>query len=324
MAKRSLNKVEEQIETNVLKAWYDNGLLLREIRDDKLYKKKYGTFEEYAEQRWGWSGRHAYRMIEASERFQAIENVTKNGSFGHKILPSNEAQVRPLTELSDAEAVYVWGQVTEQHDRPTMQKVEDAVRAYKANPTVVPEIIPHERAKISSAKVLYNAGDNDECYTPEYAVRALVPHLEKFKGKTIWCPFDEATSNFVKVLESEGFNVVRSHINEGQDFYTHAPLDWDVMVSNPPFTNKRGIFERAIELGKPFALIMSNTWLNDAAPKQVFRNITLQLLMFEERMKFMNQDNSENKITFSSSYFCVDVLDQQIMFDSLKGHGYGA
>ena len=99
MAKRSLNKVEEQIETNVLKAWYDNGLLLREIRDDKLYKKKYGTFEEYAEQRWGWSGRHAYRMIEASERFQAIENVTKNGSFGHKILPSNEAQVRPLTRL---------------------------------------------------------------------------------------------------------------------------------------------------------------------------------------------------------------------------------
>ena len=326
MAKRSLNKVEEQIETNVLKAWYDNGLLLREIRDDKLYKKKYGTFEEYADQRWGWSGRHAYRMIEASERFQAIENVTQNSSLGHKILPSNESQVRPLTELSDAEAVYVWGQVTEQHERPTRQKVEDAVRAYKANPTVVPEIVPHDRAKLSSANagVLYNAGDNDECYTPEYAVRALVPHLEKFKGKTIWCPFDEATSNFVKVLESEGFNVVRSHINEGQDFYTHAPLDWDVMVSNPPFTNKRGIFERAIELGKPFALIMSNTWLNDAAPKQVFRNITLQLLMFEERMKFMNQDNSENKITFSSSYFCVDVLDQQIMFDSLKGHGYGA
>ena len=265
-------------------------------------------------------------MIEAAERFQAIENVTQNGSLGNKILPSNESQVRPLTELSDAEAVHVWGQVTEQHERPTRQKVEDAVRAYKADPMVVPEIIPPDRAKLSSANagVLYNAGDNDECYTPEYAVRALVPHLEKFKGKTIWCPFDEATSNFVKVLESEGFNVVRSHINEGQDFYTHAPLDWDVMVSNPPFTNKRGIFERAIELGKPFALIMSNTWLNDAAPKQVFRNIPLQLLMFEERMKFVNQDNSENKITFSSSYFCVDVLDQQIMFDSLKGYGYGA
>jgi len=324
MVKRSLNKVEEQIETNVLKAWYDNGLLLREIRDDKLYKKKYGTFEEYAEQRWGWKKSRAYQMIEAAERFQAIQNVHKNGSFVDKILPTNEAQVRPLTQLSDAEAVHVWAQVTEQHERPTMQKVEDAVLAYKLNPTVVPEIIPPaDRAKLSSANagVLYNAGDNDECYTPEYAVRALVPHLEKFRGKTIWCPFDEATSNFVKVLVSEGFNVVHSHINDGQDFYTHTPLEWDVMVSNPPFTNKRAIFDRAIELGKPFALIMSNTWLNDAAPKQVFRNVPLQLLMFEERMKFINQDN---KITFSSSYFCVDVLDHQIMFDSLKGYGYGA
>jgi len=57
------------------------------------------------------------RMIEAAERFQAIENVPKNGSFGDKILPSNESQVRPLTQLSDAEAVHVWGQVTEQHER---------------------------------------------------------------------------------------------------------------------------------------------------------------------------------------------------------------
>ena len=31
-------------------------------------------------------------------------------------MPENEAQVRPLTELSEAEAVHVWGQVTEQHD----------------------------------------------------------------------------------------------------------------------------------------------------------------------------------------------------------------
>ena len=106
MVKRSLNKVEEQIETNVLKAWYDNGLLLREIRDDKLYKKKYSTFEEYADQRWGWQKSHAYRMIDAAERFQAIENVPQNGSLGDKILPSNESQVRPLTELSDAEAVH--------------------------------------------------------------------------------------------------------------------------------------------------------------------------------------------------------------------------
>ena len=37
--------------------------------------------------------------LEAAERFQAIENVPQNGSLGDKILPSNEAQVRPLSQL---------------------------------------------------------------------------------------------------------------------------------------------------------------------------------------------------------------------------------
>ena len=265
-------------------------------------------------------------MIDASERFKALENVAKNGVFGNKSLPANEAQVRPLAELSDAEAAHVWGQVVETHERPTQEKVKEAVDEFKANPVPVTEIDqPTDRAKLSSAnaEVLYASGDNDECYTPAYAVRALIPHLEKFRGGTIWCPFDDESSNFVNILKEEGFNVIRSHISEGQDFYTHEPLEWDVMVSNPPFTNKRQIFERALYLGKPFALIMSNTWLNDAAPKQIFKNATLQLLMFEERMKFLNQDNSVNKITFSSSYFCVGVLENQIMFDSLKGYGYG-
>jgi len=39
-------------------------------------------------------------------------------------------------------------------------------------------------------------------------------------------------------------------------------------------------------------------------------------------MKFLNQDNSVNKITFSSSYFCCGVLANDIMFGSLKDYGY--
>jgi len=62
------------------------------------------------------------------------------------------------------------------------------------------------------------------------------------------------------------------------------------MISNPPFTNKRKYFERALSFNKPFALIMTNTWLNDAAPKQLFKDKELQLLMFDKRMKFISPD----------------------------------
>ena len=91
-------------------------------------------------------------------------------------------------------------------------------------------------------------------------------------------------------------------------------------MSNPPFTNKRQIFERALSFGKPFALIMSNTWLNDSAPKQVFKDKQLQLLMFEERMKFSNNGVVQNKITFSSSYFCYNLLPKDIVMDRLSDY----
>lgn len=88
-------------------------------------------------------------------------------------------------------------------------------------------------------------------------------------------------------------------------------------MSNPPFTNKRKIFERALSFDKPFALLMSNTWLNDAAPKQLFKEKQLQLLMFEERIKFKNNGVVENKITFSSSYYCYNLLPKDIIMESL-------
>lgn len=169
---------------------------------------------------------------------------------------------------------------------------------------------------MSSKSILYSNGKNDECLTQSYGVKPIIKYIPK--GKIIWCPFDKDDSEFVVQLKSEGFDVIHSHIDLGQDFYTYEPPEWDIIVSNPPFTNKRKIFERCLSFDKPFALIMSNTWLNDSAPKQLFRDKDLELLMFEERMKFTNNGVVENKITFSSSYYCYKLLPKQIIMESLK------
>lgn len=123
----------------------------------------------------------------------------------------------------------------------------------------------------------------------------------------------------MKLIRKAGHKVIATHIDNGQDFYTYEPNEhWDCIVSNPPFTNKRLIFERALSFNKPFALIMSNTWLNDSAPKQLFKDKDLQLLMFDKRMKFMNNGEVQNKITFSSSYYCWNFLPKQIIMGELK------
>ena len=63
---------------------------------------------------------------------------------------------------------------------------------------------------------------------------------------------------------------------------------------------------------------MSNTWLNDSAPKQLFRNKQLQLLMFEERIKYINNRVVNNKITFSSSYYCYNLLPKDIIMEKIE------
>lgn len=68
---------------------------------------------------------------------------------------------------------------------------------------------------MNEAAVLYSEGKQDECYTPAYAVRALLPHLPK--GKIYWCPFDTEESQFVQQLVAAGHRVEFSHISQGQD-----------------------------------------------------------------------------------------------------------
>ena len=172
------------------------------------------------------------------------------------------------------------------------------------------------RVNVDSSKLMYSSGNNDECYTPDYAVKPILEYIPE--GATVWCPFDTEASEFVRLISKQN-KVIKSHLDDGQDFLQWQPSeDWDVIVSNPPFSNKRKFFERALSFNKPFALIMTNTWLNDSTPKILFHDKDLQLLMFDKRMEFNQSDGKvNNKITFSSSYYCWNFLPKQIIMKEL-------
>ena len=131
------------------------------------------------------------------------------------------------------------------------------------------------------------------------------------ESKIIWFPFDTEHSEFVLKFRAAGFEVVYSHICKGQDFFEYEPPQWDVLVSNPPFSRKVDVFDRCLKLGKPFALLMSNYWLNNVAPCRLFLNAELELLMFDKRIQFGEGKN----VPFNSSYFCHRVLPKPIIFE---------
>lgn len=169
-----------------------------------------------------------------------------------------------------------------------------------------------------SQQLLYNKTGNDEAYTPEYGVKPILKYIPK--NWVVWCPFDKKDSYFVKLI-SKTNKVIYSHIETGQDFFEYEPEEhWDCIISNPPFKNKRHFFERALSFNKPFALIMTNAWLNDSYSKKVFMEADrqMQLLLFDKRIKFANPYGKENnKITFSSSYYCCDFLPNDLICEYL-------
>lgn len=159
-----------------------------------------------------------------------------------------------------------------------------------------------------------STGNNDECYTPRYAVEPLLEFMDK--NLIYWCAFDTEESEYVKVFREHEFKVVLSHVKTGQNFLNYEPEKWDVLISNPPFTDKRTIFNRCLSFGKPFALLMTILWLNDKAPKEVFYNHDLQLLLFDERIEYKNQKVGD-KINFASAYYCYNFLPKQIIIKKL-------
>ena len=82
--------------------FYSVGKALKEIRDDRYYHKlSFKNFDSYVKVRWDMGRSHAYRLIEA---VSVIDNLSPIGD----VLPRNEAQARPLTQLDIFSQKKVW------------------------------------------------------------------------------------------------------------------------------------------------------------------------------------------------------------------------
>jgi len=170
--------------------------------------------------------------------------------------------------------------------------------------------------KMSSWLNKNSFNSKDEYYTPKILVKPILKYLKP--NSTIWCPFDTENSEFVIELKNDGHNVIYSHIVLGQDFFTYTPdIDYDYIISNPPFTLKKKVLERLYWLNKPFAMIMGLPILNYQEIGNFFvnRNSDIQLLIVDKKVSF-----DGNTASFNNSYFCRNILPRDILFEHLENN----
>ena len=164
--------------------------------------------------------------------------------------------------------------------------------------------------------------ESDEVYTPAYAVKPIIKHISTFfdADATIWCPFDEEDSNFVILLRNAGYNVIASHIKNGQDFFEYEPdVEYDCIISNPPFSIKDKILKRLCELNKPYAILLPLPTLQ--GQKRFPYLADCQALIFDKRINFFkNKETKEIQkgVAFASIYICRNFLNKDLIFEELE------
>lgn len=158
----------------------------------------------------------------------------------------------------------------------------------------------------------------DEVYTPFYAVQPLLEFISK--DKKIWCPFDEEWSAFYQTFTENGYNVVRSSLSDDKDFFKYEPDDWDILISNPPFSKKDAILKRVYQLDKPFALLLPINTIQSKVRYKIFKN-EIQMLCFDSRVDYHTWNNMQYTTKgnhFSSAYFCRNILPTKLELRELK------
>ena len=147
----------------------------------------------------------------------------------------------------------------------------------------------------------------DEYYTPKYVVEIILPYLKSKDIKTIWCPFDTEESEYVKVLKVNGYKVINTHIDLGQDFLNYEPnFEFDAVISNPPFSIKNDVFEKTIAFGKPWAYLMSATSIQSASLIRILKEEKeMYFVMFDRRISY-----DGDRPPFQSWYFTGGLLNK--------------
>lgn len=113
----------EEVIASGLQTFFEVGQCLAHIRDRRLYRREFATFEEYCRRRWDMSKIHAYRLLHGA----AVRSELSRQ--GISPLPDAESQVRPLTNLPAKQQSQAWIRAVERakDHRVTAKLVHESV-----------------------------------------------------------------------------------------------------------------------------------------------------------------------------------------------------
>lgn len=142
---------------------------------------------------------------------------------------------------------------------------------------------------------------SDELFTPEGVFDILSPYIPKDK---IVFECAVGTGKLKNKIEKYGYQVVCS-----DDFFNTFP-EYDVIITNPPFSIKDKFLEEAYKRGKPFAFLLPITALEGIKRQSLYSKYGIQILFPKGRTDF----NGKKAPWFYVAWFCWKLLPKELNF----------
>ena len=180
---------------------------------------------------------------------------------------------------------------------------------------------------------------SDEWYTPPDIVDKCIS-LCDISDKTIICPYDtdnsksgffskrrfitvplptpddpEITNNskFVKRIKK----IPHKDIIYGISDFINGNYEYDVCITNPPFSYKREIFEQCLKNKKDFILILPETFIFSVGFYNLYKTYDFRYKLYipKQRIYFIDENGNQNRPNFHSVIIYVsDTFTENLIY----------
>ena len=161
--------------------------------------------------------------------------------------------------------------------------------------------------------VIKNAQKCDNYTTPKSAYM----DIKKFIAEniTIYDPFynDGGCQSYMK--EVFGNNKI-IHLNEEIDLTKKSNQEFDMIITNPPFTIKKRVLEWLVAQGKPFMCISPLNYISTVEIRKIPCFEDFQFILPNRRINFEREGKEHKGSWFPSVWICYKMeLPEKIVFN---------
>ena len=156
---------------------------------------------------------------------------------------------------------------------------------------------------------------HDDYMTPKSAWDSIKEFIPE-EYKVIYEPFygDGKSGIILKELMAR-----KTIIHENVDFYEYSTkYNYDMILSNPPFSDAKKIMPKMLEIDKPFILLMPSSKINTSYFR-AWKEKGIQIIIPRKRISFIKMKDGEYVesigANFDCFYYCYKMnLEKDILW----------